>query len=131
VCALAKGEQVEQLRDIIAPACVHVSSGPRASRRSPLPPPHLPSFRRPAHLTLWSPLSSRKLARIDALSFWMTARSSAIVLAARTLRINCLTAAVSSSPGGGHGRATAYVKSWPRRVGRTFRRACCWHAVAT
>lgn len=44
-----------------------------------------------AHLTWWSWLSSRKLARIAALSFWMTARSSAMVLAARTLRINCLT----------------------------------------
>ncbi len=43
------------------------------------------------YLTLWSALSSRKLARMDALSFWMTALSSAIVFAARTLRMNCLT----------------------------------------
>jgi hypothetical protein len=43
------------------------------------------------HLTAWSVLSSRKLARIAALSFWMTALSSAMVFAARTLRINCLT----------------------------------------
>ncbi len=39
----------------------------------------------------WSALSSRKLARMAALSFWITARSSAIVLAARTLRMNCFT----------------------------------------
>lgn len=44
-----------------------------------------------AYLTPWSLLSSRKLARIEALSFWMTALSSAMVLAARTLRMNCLT----------------------------------------
>jgi len=43
------------------------------------------------HLTAWSPLSSRKLARMAALSFWMTALSSAMVFAARTLRMNCLT----------------------------------------
>ena len=43
------------------------------------------------HLTAWSALSSRKLARIAALSFWMTALSSAMVFAARTLRMNCLT----------------------------------------
>lgn len=41
--------------------------------------------------TLESWLSSRKLARMAALSFCTTARSSAMVLAARTLRINCLT----------------------------------------
>jgi hypothetical protein len=41
-----------------------------------------------------SALSSLKLARIAALSFWTTARSSAIVFAARTFRINCLTAPV-------------------------------------
>lgn len=43
------------------------------------------------YLTLWSALSSLKLARMDALSFWMTALSSAMVFAARTLRMNCLT----------------------------------------
>jgi hypothetical protein len=36
-------------------------------------------------------LSSLKLALIAALSFCTTARSSAIVLEARTLRMNCLT----------------------------------------
>ena len=36
-------------------------------------------------------LSSLNDARMAALSFWMTARSSAIVLAERTFRINCLT----------------------------------------
>lgn len=36
-------------------------------------------------------LSSRNEARIAALSFWMTARSSAMVLAERTLRMNCFT----------------------------------------
>lgn len=44
-----------------------------------------------SHLTLGSWLSSRKLARMEALSFWMTARSSAMVLAALTLRMNCFT----------------------------------------
>lgn len=44
-----------------------------------------------AYRMLWSPLSSRKLARMAALSFWMTARSSAMVFAARTLRMNCFT----------------------------------------
>lgn len=39
---------------------------------------------------LW--LSSLKLALIAALSFCTTARSSAMVFAARTLRINCFTA---------------------------------------
>ena len=38
---------------------------------------------------LW--LSSLKLARIAALSFCTTARSSAIVFEARTLRMNCFT----------------------------------------
>ena len=38
---------------------------------------------------LW--LSSRKLARMAALSFCTTARSSAMVLEARTLRMNCFT----------------------------------------
>lgn len=36
-------------------------------------------------------LSSRNEARIAALSFWITARSSAMVFADRTLRMNCLT----------------------------------------
>jgi len=38
---------------------------------------------------LW--LSSLKLALIAALSFCTTARSSAMVFAARTLRMNCFT----------------------------------------
>lgn len=44
-----------------------------------------------SYLTLWSPLSSLKLARMAALSFWTTARSSAMVFEARTLRMNCFT----------------------------------------
>lgn len=43
------------------------------------------------YLTLESPLSSLKLALIAALSFCTTARSSAMVLEARTLRMNCFT----------------------------------------
>ena len=43
------------------------------------------------HLMLESPLSSRKLARMAALSFCTTALSSAIVFEARTLRMNCFT----------------------------------------
>jgi hypothetical protein len=56
------------------------------------------------YLTLWSALSSLKLARIEALSFWMTARSSAMVFAARTFRMNCFTARVGSKVSGGAGR---------------------------
>ncbi len=44
-----------------------------------------------SYLTPGSPLSSLKLVRIAALSFWITALSSAIVFAARTLRMNCFT----------------------------------------
>jgi hypothetical protein len=44
-----------------------------------------------SYLTLESPLSSLKLALIAALSFCTTARSSAIVFEARTLRMNCFT----------------------------------------
>lgn len=47
------------------------------------------------HLALWFVLSSLKLARMFALSFWMTALSSAMVFAARTLRMNCLTVGVA------------------------------------
>jgi hypothetical protein len=43
------------------------------------------------YLTFESPLSSLKLALIAALSFCTTARSSAIVFEARTLRMNCFT----------------------------------------
>lgn len=43
------------------------------------------------HLTFESWLSFLKLERIAALSFCTTARSSAIVFAARTFRMNCFT----------------------------------------
>lgn len=62
---------------------------------------------------LGSWLSSLKLARMAALSFWMTARSSAIVLAARTLRINCFTAAPEVSA------AIPWSKSGRGRRGHT------------
>lgn len=52
-----------------------------------------------AYRTLWSPLSSRKLALMAALSFCTTARSSAMVFAARTLRMNCLTGGLARSEG--------------------------------
>lgn len=53
-----------------------------------------------------------------ALSFWMTARSSAIVLAARTLRINCLTKSlrVSYTDLINTLGANTYVSSWRLRV---------------
>ena len=79
MCPLAEGEEVEQLRDVVPPACVSTCA-PRAARLHP------------THLTLESWLSSLKLARMAALSFCTTARSSAIVFAARTFRMNCLTA---------------------------------------
>lgn len=44
-----------------------------------------------SYLTLESALSSLKLALIAALSFCTTARSSAMVFEARTLRMNCFT----------------------------------------
>jgi hypothetical protein len=43
------------------------------------------------YLTFESPLSSLKLALMAALSFCTTARSSAMVFEARTLRMNCFT----------------------------------------
>lgn len=49
------------------------------------------------HLTPESWLSSLKLALMAALSFWTTARSSAMVFAARTLRMNCFTSHISAS----------------------------------
>jgi hypothetical protein len=65
------------------------------------------------NLTLESVLSSLKLALIAALSFCTTARSSAIVLAARTLRMNCFTE---------HGQCQlgiplqpSYMSSWPKK----------------
>jgi hypothetical protein len=44
------------------------------------------------YLMFESPLSSLKLALMAALSFCTTARSSAMVFEARTLRMNCFTA---------------------------------------
>lgn len=51
------------------------------------------------HRTPESWLSSRKLARMAALSFCTTARSSAMVFAARTFRMNCFTGAISATCG--------------------------------
>lgn len=63
--------------------------------------------------------SSRKLALMAALSFCTTALSSAIVLAARTLRMNCLTAHERISERRGvHRGGFAYGSSW-HRVART------------
>ena len=59
----------------------------------------LPSPLTASYLTLESPLSSLKLALIAALSFCTTARSSAIVFAARTLRMNCFTTKHKSQRG--------------------------------
>jgi hypothetical protein len=83
MCPLAEGEQVEQFGDI-------VTSGKGSGHELQ---------RRPAatHLTFESWLSSLKLARMAALSFCTTARSSAMVLEARTLRMNCFTAGEASA----------------------------------
>lgn len=87
MCPLAEGEEVEKFCDIVPPAPrrhgAMLASGPVQRDRD--------AERQVAHLTLGSWLSSRKLARMEALSFWMTARSSAMVLAALTLRMNCFT----------------------------------------
>lgn len=53
-------------------------------------------FKSHPDLVFESPLSSRKLALMAALSFCTTARSSAMVLDARTLRMNCFTASISA-----------------------------------
>jgi hypothetical protein len=82
MCPLAEGKEVEEFGDIIPPVSESICAGPiRISG---------------THLTPESPLSSLKLARMAALSFWTTARSSAIVLAARTFRMNCFTVTVSA-----------------------------------
>lgn len=69
------------------------------------------------YLTFESPLSSLKLALIAALSFCTTARSSAIVLEARTFRMNCFTAdSQRNSLEGYCGRLTGahFGGLWPR-----------------
>jgi hypothetical protein len=80
VRALSEGEEVEKLRDIV----------PSTARSTPVS-----VAARDTNLTPESWLSSLKLARMAALSFCTTARSSAMVLAARTLRMNCLTGEAS------------------------------------
>lgn len=62
-------------------------------------------------------LSSRNEARIAALSFWITARSSAMVFADRTLRMNCLTVdrldcVVRMHLRGGGAAGSTYGKTW-------------------
>ena len=76
----AKRGDARSFRHSICPKCVRSPNVNRYSSFATL-------FRR----TLESPLSSRKLARMAALSFWTTARSSAMVLEARTFRMNCFT----------------------------------------
>lgn len=85
----AKRGDANSLRHSICPKCVRSPSVKRYSSFATL-------FRR----TLESPLSSRKLARIAALSFCTTARSSAMVFDARTLRMNCFTMRSSVQPTG-------------------------------
>ena len=77
MCSFPECEKIEQFSNVIPPV-------PTISKHPSLGIAVL-------YLTLESPLSSRKLARIAALSFWTTARSSAIVFEARTLRMNCFT----------------------------------------
>jgi hypothetical protein len=69
-----------------------------------------------SYLTFESPLSSRKLARIAALSFCTTARSSAMVFEARTLRMNCFTANSQQA-----GRGGAFVEAYE---------SSCWRSGA-
>ena len=83
----AKRGEARSLRHSICPKCVR---SPRVKRYS--------SFATLLRRTLESPLSSRKLARMAALSFWTTARSSAMVFEARTFRINCFTTGLSDQP---------------------------------
>ena len=92
MCPLTERKEIEEFCDIVAPA---TTGGVSKTARPPTPEhttehttEHQPPF---PHLALWSLAFSLKLARIDALSFWMTARSSAIVFVARTLRMNCFT----------------------------------------
>jgi len=79
--SLAESKQIKELRDIVAPGIQWSEKGRRAVVDQGI---------RYLTLELW--LSSRKLALMAALSFCTTALSSAIVLAALTLRMNCLTA---------------------------------------
>ncbi len=69
-----------------------------------------------SYLTFESPLSSRKLARIAALSFCTTARSSAMVFEARTLLMNCFTANSQQAGQGG-----AFVEAYE---------SSCWRSGA-
>jgi hypothetical protein len=81
MCSLAEGEEVQELRYVVA----------SIASRWLVSPPCIEDGVGTTYRTLWSCVSSRKLARIAALSFWITARSSAMVFAARTLRMNCFT----------------------------------------
>jgi len=76
----AKRGEANSFRHSIWPKCVLSPSVKRYSSFATL-------FLR----TFESWLSSLKLARMAALSFCTTARSSAMVLAARTFRMNCFT----------------------------------------
>jgi hypothetical protein len=73
------------------------------------------SFRVVSYLTLESPLSSLKLALMAALSFCTTARSSAIVFEARTLRMNCFTTRGQRGEEGGAVGATHKNSCWQSR----------------
>lgn len=88
MCSLAEGKEVEQFCDIVPSVSRYARRAIHQHFRSCIDSRAAVVV---THLTLWLWLSSRKLARIEALSFWITARSSAMVLAARTLRMNCLT----------------------------------------
>lgn len=79
MCSLAQREEVEKLGDIVA------SAGPGVSMCASFAA-SMCSYRKSELCD-----SSLKLALMAALSFCTTARSSAMVLAARTLRMNCLT----------------------------------------
>lgn len=76
--SFSKGKEIEQFGNIVPPVIILAAE-------------KLESISSPTHLILASPLSSLKLARIAALSFCTTARSSAMVFEARTLRMNCFT----------------------------------------
>jgi hypothetical protein len=78
MCPFSKREEIQQFCYVVAPALGNQLVLGQVQRAE-------------SYLTLESPLSSLKLALIAALSFCTTARSSAIVLEARTFRINCFT----------------------------------------
>lgn len=65
------------------------------------------------HLTFESWLSFLKLERIAALSFCTTARSSAIVFAARTFRMNCFTRVSQHLSTSRRGLAYELPLRWP------------------